>query len=686
MWIQSWVRWMLMLGTVALPLGASAGPLTSYNLGIRGELWGNSLFSNFQFDDDFDMSGINMNLSGPLVNAQAGDISANWDQLGLAGRSFQGLSSGFSLGKADMSLIGGTVVIQPDIIDPGVDILEPQRRQPITSPLYGLRTTLPLGRTLGLSMAQLFTPDAPDTQGKLISTLALNYQSGMRQRLGLEVAHSHAGIGWQMSASRESKRLNLRASYRHVGNGFSTAGNPTLRTRRNGGYANVRYNLARRLTLTANAQRYDDGIGGHSNAEAVTLRFAPRNKMMWSLFWRSSDNLRMNHNGEDRAAITQSAGMRLSHKLGVNRLSVQYENLQLRYPIGEQSDAVSNRFSLGLSRPLGRQTQLSLSHIMNFGRESVARSSTTASVSSHYTSADFRHQLGKSGLRLNLGFQYQGRQALSNSGNAAFLRCGFDYKLASGSSIGMQYVKGISGSGTWNRSDRMHIGYTHHFSGNGRVTQRVLTQQQRRELGRVRGKVFEDLNSNGLWDTGEPGIADVAVGAQGSQRLQTDQSGFFYFTDLNPGERKLQLVTKTLPIEYSLLNTTLLPVQVEAGKTIDVGFPVVRTGQATGVVFMDTNRNGVRDEGELGVANAVVRAQGSDIISFTNAQGHFTLQGLAPKTWTLVIDTNSIGEGYLATGAGSVEVRVTPNATIDGISLGLAPVQREIIKSFVKDG
>lgn len=694
--IRSNLAWLALLAGTSLPAIALAAPQTSYNLGLQGDIGDNSINSNFQFDNDFNISGMNMNLSGPGLNAQAGDISANWDQLGLAGRSFQGISSGFGVGKVDLSLMAGTVVIDPDIIDPRSSLSDYEAREPVTSTIFGARATIPLKKTLDFSLSQFFTPSAPEGQGSTISTVALNYHPSLRRRLGVELARSQNGIGWQVAASGEGKKLNWQASYRQVSNGFSSAGNPTLRTRRNGGYLKLRYRVSKPLSFIGNLQLYNDGRGGHSNSKALTVRYAPRDKPSVSLFWRSVDNLRLgrepfedednddyNEVRRDRATILDTRGVLLSHKLGVNRVSFQAEQLRLAYPLGDQPDATSNRFRLGLTRPLGPNTGLSLTHIMSFIQETGDNGRQTPARNT-YSAVDVRHKVGKSGLTVNLGLLYQTRRSMAESGQEISLRTGFDYVLGSGSAISIRYGKVLGGSAALGNSDRLHIGYTHCFKNKNRNRGRALTARERREVGKVQGRVFEDINANGRWDEGEPGISDVGVGVQGVPAVQTDGKGRFSFGQLRSGDSQLRLVTKSLPIEFSALHGMVVPVQVVAGKSAEVDLPLVRTGQVTGWVFTDTNRNGLRDEGEPGLPDAVIRVQDSEIISFSAASGEFTLYGLPPKTWKLFVDPASLAEGYQPTGSAPLEVRVQPNATAAGALLGVAPEEREIITGFEK--
>lgn len=676
---QYLIRQLVLVGTLAIPLVASARPEVNYGLSVSGDLWGNDFSSSFNFDDDFSLSGMNMNLSGPQLRAQAGDVSANWDQLGLASRSFQGLSTGFALGKVDLSLLGGTVVLQPDYLERRLGDLLATAPAPIVSPVYGVRASLPLGNKFDLSASQLIAPKASAGQGKGIGTLALNYQHSAQQNLALEMAHSRQGNGWQLSGATQGERLRLQASYRRTDLGFSTAGNPTLLTRRNGGFINGSYRLSQPLTLTANSQRYDDGLEGHSNYDSLALRYAQPKRPVFSLFWRHADMQRSaiaaptSGSTPPASTVSTSMGFRVSHRLGANRVSAQYERLQFSSTATPSSDKTSDRFMLGLSRPLGRQTQLSLFQILDLS--AVDRIS--------YTSLGLQHRLGDSGLTVDLGLQYVNKDAAGISGQATSLRTGLNYALGSGSSIGLQYQTSVAGSGSLSArgTSQLYIGYSHSFNqGSGRGQN--LSLRERRQLGKVSGRVFEDANANGKWESSELGVPDVMVNATGGLRHQTDASGHFSMADVRPGSYQFGLETKTLPIEYTTLADGDVTLLVAAGKSTALDIPVVRTGQVRGIVFQDSNRNGLRDEGEQGVANAIVKVAGGDIISFTDPQGRFTLHDLAPRKWQVTVDISMLGEDVETTGAGFALVTVPSNGEVAGVALGIAEKERPVISSF----
>ncbi len=91
--------------------------------------------------------------------------------------------------------------------------------------------------------------------------------------------------------------------------------------------------------------------------------------------------------------------------------------------------------------------------------------------------------------------------------------------------------------------------------------------------GTIAGRVFHDMNENGVPDTGEPGIAAAHIRLlQGGSQLATfttQASGWFTFTHLAPG---LYIVEETNPPGYEDTTWNVQPVQVRAGDTATVFF------------------------------------------------------------------------------------------------------------------
>ena len=146
--------------------------------------------------------------------------------------------------------------------------------------------------------------------------------------------------------------------------------------------------------------------------------------------------------------------------------------------------------------------------------------------------------------------------------------------------------------------------------------------------------VFEDLNGNGIQDSGEPGIEGVEVTLTGETgngtpvtiTVTTDANGEFLFEDLAPGTYKLTFETPTgLTGTFAneggndALDSDVDPtmgmtedVVLESGEdnlTVDAGF--FAPASIGDFVFEDINGNGIQDAGEPGIQFVTVTLTGT---------------------------------------------------------------------------
>lgn len=145
----------------------------------------------------------------------------------------------------------------------------------------------------------------------------------------------------------------------------------------------------------------------------------------------------------------------------------------------------------------------------------------------------------------------------------------------------------------------------------------------------ISGAVFHDLNANGVLDSGETGLAGVAV-TLGSSSDTTDANGLYSFDGLLAGTYTVTAngLSGFYPTPYAdhagLTSSTNVAVGPSAAE-INFGFSYETV---KGVVFYDANRDDTYQAGEpllegftvrLGEASAVTGANGA--YTFTNLRG-----------------------------------------------------------------
>ena len=223
----------------------------------------------------------------------------------------------------------------------------------------------------------------------------------------------------------------------------------------------------------------------------------------------------------------------------------------------------------------------------------------------------------------------------------------------------------------------------------------------------VAGKVYSDLNNNGIAEAGEPGIAGVTVTLSGTDdlghsvntALTTDSNGNFSFANLRPGT---YAATEAQPGGYLqgknaagnsggtfagdvLSGVALAEGQADSGVT----FGEVAPSTLAGTVYIDTNDDGIKQAGEPGVGNVAVTLTGTDDLgnavntSVVTTNGAYSFAGLRPGTYALTEATPGGLIGGKATPGslgGTAPARdilsaipVAPNQGGTGYNLGLLP-------------
>ena len=192
----------------------------------------------------------------------------------------------------------------------------------------------------------------------------------------------------------------------------------------------------------------------------------------------------------------------------------------------------------------------------------------------------------------------------------------------------------------------------------GSATANFGDQQQ----GTVSGNVFEDNNGNGVQESDEFGIHDVAVELvddQGSvlQTERTNEVGNYSFSGVGSGN---YTVRETDPVGYSSTTSNSMAVLVVAGGSATASFGDREQGTVSGKVFNDANGNGVQDAGEPGIGDVTIKlldSQGATAqTDTTDGDGSYRFSGVTPGNYT-VLETDPTG--YSSTTSNSAAVVVT---------------------------
>ena len=186
------------------------------------------------------------------------------------------------------------------------------------------------------------------------------------------------------------------------------------------------------------------------------------------------------------------------------------------------------------------------------------------------------------------------------------------------------------------------------------------------------GTIYLDSNDNGVLDSGEAGISGVSLTLSGtndlgvavSQTASTGSGGTYSFQNLRPGTYS---ITETPPTGYlsgmdkdmvgslggtagSSQVTSIAVGQNQAGTAYNYG--ELLPSSLAGTVYLDSNDNGVLDNGETGISGVSLTLTGTNDLGVavsqtasTGSGGTYSFQNLRPGTYSIA---ETPPTGYLA--------------------------------------
>ncbi|HZX81085.1 MAG TPA: SdrD B-like domain-containing protein [Lysobacter sp.] len=211
------------------------------------------------------------------------------------------------------------------------------------------------------------------------------------------------------------------------------------------------------------------------------------------------------------------------------------------------------------------------------------------------------------------------------------------------------------------------------------------------------GRVWLDIDNDGVIDSGEAGIAGVTItltgtdqdGSAVSRTTTTAADGRYSFTGLLPGSYVVTEPTQptgTLngrTVAGSVGGTATVPAVTPSSITaiaiginqaaVDYNFGEIQPASLSGRVYFDHDDDGVIDTNENGIAGVTVTLTGTDVDgaavslgAITDANGAYAFSGLRPGTYTVTEPTQPAATTDGITTAGTVGGTTSGTATPKG--------------------
>lgn len=208
---------------------------------------------------------------------------------------------------------------------------------------------------------------------------------------------------------------------------------------------------------------------------------------------------------------------------------------------------------------------------------------------------------------------------------------------------------------------------------------------QSSKAGSISGVVYDDLNGNGVRETGEPAFPNQLVwidfnndgSPQGNEPSRlTSSTGAYTFEELAGGPQRVRVLISTgRRISQPAAGYWELTLPTDKG-TKNRNFGLTTLAVMRGAVFNDADGDGIRDSGESNLSGWTVFLDkdndgildSNEKVRVTNSLGEFRFADLPPGTYTLRV---VLQNGFTATTATAKTIKLTAAQTLSNRLFGV---------------
>ncbi len=210
------------------------------------------------------------------------------------------------------------------------------------------------------------------------------------------------------------------------------------------------------------------------------------------------------------------------------------------------------------------------------------------------------------------------------------------------------------------------------------------------------GMKFDDINGNGVKDSGEPGLPGWTIrlmnGATLVASTKTADDGSYSFADIVPGRYTVEEVAQDGWLQTRPASPGVYSLDLLSGiATTNIDFGNFKAGGFAGIKFEDKNGNGLRDSGEPGLPDwtIVLIKDGAEVAStVTASDGSYYFANVAPGSYTVKekpqdgwTETSPAGDTYTAvSSSGQVKITRADQSEVPAIEANFG--NRKLVEAF----
>jgi hypothetical protein len=243
----------------------------------------------------------------------------------------------------------------------------------------------------------------------------------------------------------------------------------------------------------------------------------------------------------------------------------------------------------------------------------------------------------------------------------------FGYSLSYQISPSLQLVSSLSNAllfdsrqGGFRRTTVINVGLNKRLQG----APRWLLGLREQKLT-IRGRVYRDLNVNGAYNSGEPGLAGVRVDLNTGESVRTNAEGLYEFSGLKLDAYQVTVPLGQFPDAVRVTSPTDVRVEPDGGKITQVNFGIVNFARLMGNIFNDYLMNQRKQPDAPGMSGIRLDLTGPsgrrEILS--NGAGDYEVNEVAPGDYQLSIDRTTLPPNFIASGE-AIPIHVAPTSTI----------------------
>lgn len=181
----------------------------------------------------------------------------------------------------------------------------------------------------------------------------------------------------------------------------------------------------------------------------------------------------------------------------------------------------------------------------------------------------------------------------------------------------------------------------------------------------IEGRVFRDLNINGAYNVGEPGVSGVEVRLDDGQTATTDSEGRYKFSSVSADQHRvyIDLAQFRQPVRMTTRNEA--EADLIQQRIVVTNFGILDFARVMGSVFNDLRFQNQRQPDSKGLNSVTLLLDdGKSVRKIdTNGSGEYEADDVSPGDYKLSLDADSLPPNYTAS-SDAVAIHVTPVSTV----------------------